>query len=249
VGQIRRSFDEARSQFLLWERVNPQDPLGHAWESASYLFEILYQQGVLTSAFFLDNKRFLSGAEGNPNPAFERAFLTATETALQLASKRLEANPADADSLFALTITAGMLADYASLIERHQLQSLGFIRESESYARRLLAVKPDSADAYVALGAANYIIGSLPGYKRVLLRVGGIRGDRQAGMIQLEMAATQGDYLKPFAKILLALAALREGEITLARTQLEQLASEFPHNPLFEHELALLGPTAGTAAR
>ena len=242
-------FEEARSQFLVWERANPQDPLGHAWEGASYLFEILYQQGVLTSGFFLDNKRFLNGAEEEPNRAFGTAFLTATKTAQELARKRLEANPGDADALFALTITTGMLADYASLVEKHQLQSLSFIRESESYAQRLLAVKPDSGDAYLALGAANYIIGSLPGYKRLFLRLGGIRGDRQLGMTQLEIAATQGDYLKPFAKILLALAALRERQIGLARTQLEQLAFEFPHNPLFAHELALLAGSAGSPGR
>src|SRR5262245_7807383 len=38
-------FQEARSRFLVWEKVNPEDPLGHAWEAASYLFEEFYQQG------------------------------------------------------------------------------------------------------------------------------------------------------------------------------------------------------------
>lgn len=243
-------FEEARSHFLVWERANPQDPLGHAWEGASYLFEILYQQGVLTSRFFLDNNRFLNGgAQGEPNRAFAAAFSRSIQTAQELARQRLKANPADAEALFALTISSGMLADYTSLVEQHQLQSLRFIRESEKYARRLLAVKPDSGDAYLALGAANYIIGSLPGYKRLFLRLGGIRGDRQLGIRQLKLAATQGDYLKPFAKILLALVDLREGQIGPARTLLEQLAFEFPHNPLFARELALLARPAGGSVR
>ncbi|HEX5413533.1 MAG TPA: hypothetical protein VFZ27_16895 [Terriglobia bacterium] len=238
-------FEEARSHFLVWEKANPQDPLGHAWEGASYLFEILYQQGVLTSRFFLDNNQFLNGAQGEPNRAFATAFSIATRTAQELARQRLKANPADAEALFALTITTGMLADYSSLIEKRQFQSLRFVRESEKYARRLLAVKPDSGDAYLALGAANYIIGSLPGYKRLFLRLGGIRGDRQLGMKQLQVAATQGEYLKPFAKILLALIDLREGQLGPARTLLEQLAFEFPHNPLFARELAVLARRAG----
>jgi hypothetical protein len=121
------------------------------------------------------------------------------------------------------------------------------MRESESYGQRLLAVKPDSGDAYPSLGAANYMIGSLPGYKRVFLRLGGIRGDRQVGMRQLELAGTEGDYLNPFAKFLLALAALREREIGLVRSELEQLTSEFPDNPLFPHELSLLTRTGATA--
>ena len=132
-----------------------------------------------------------------------------------------------------------MRADYASLIDKRPFESLKRIRESEGYARSLLAVKPDAADAYLALGAGNYIIGSLPAHKRFFLRLGGIQGDREVGLKQLEIAATQGDYLRPFAKILLALAALRERQLGLARVQLEELAAEFPQNPLFARELAM----------
>jgi hypothetical protein len=39
---------------------------------------------------------------------------------------------------------------------------------------------------------------------------------------------------------MLALAALREHKIMLARTQLAQLVAEFPQNPLFALELAKL---------
>jgi len=233
-------FQEARWQFLQWEKINPQDPLGHAWEGASYLFEEFYRQGVLTSQFFLDDKRFSEGVQGPPNSESRAAFLAACATAEQLAKVRLAKNPQDPDALLALTVTAGMLADYATLIDKHPLESLRRIRQSETYARSLLEVKPDSADAYLALGAANYIVGSLPLHKRLLLRLGGIQGDRELGMQQLARTAAQGNYLRPFAKILLALAALREKQPDLARTELRQLAAEFPQNPLFARELSLL---------
>jgi hypothetical protein len=234
------NFQEARRQFLQWEKVNPQDPLAHAWEGASYLFEEFYRQGVLTSQFFLDDKRFSAGVEGQPNSESRAAFLAACATAEKLAMTRLGKNPQDPDALLALTVTAGMLADYASLIDKHPLESLRRIRESEIYAKRLLEVKPDSADAYLALGAANYIVGSLPLHKRLLLRLGGIQGDRELGMKQLATTAAQGNYLRPFAKILLALAALREKQPDLARTELRELTAEFPQNPLFVRELSLL---------
>ena len=241
-------FQEARWQFLQWEKVNPQDPLGHAWEAASYLFEEFYRQGVLTSQFFLDDKKFLEGVEGPPDSEARDRFLAACATAKELGKMRLAKNPQDADALLALTVAAGMLADYASIIDKHPLESLRRIRESETYAEQLLAVKPDSADAYLALGAANYIIGSLPFHKRLLLRLGGIRGDREVGMQQLARTAAQGNYLRPFAKILLALAALREKQPDLARTELRQLAAEFPQNPLFVRELSLLNGSAASSA-
>lgn len=230
-------FEEARSRFLDWEKKNPQDPLGHAWEAASYLFEEFYQQGVFSSQFFLDDRRLSGGVDSKPNGASRTAFLTACEAAERLATERLATDPRDADALLALTVTAGMRADYASLIDKRPFESLKRIRESEAYAKRLLAVKPDAADAYLALGAGNYIIGSLPTHKRFFLWLTGIQGDRETGMKQLETAATHGDYLRPFAKILLALAALRERQPGLARAQLEDLATEFPRNPLFARAL------------
>ncbi len=236
-------FEEARAQFQAWESANPDDPSGHAFEAASYLFEEFYRQGVFTSEFFLDDDRLLRGISGQPDEARRARFLAAVQTAQGLAERRLTQNPKDKEALFTLTISTGMMADYASLLDKDQLESLSFVRKSESYARELVASNPDSADAYLALGAANYIIGSLPFHKRALLWLGGIRGDKQLGIEQLSLAAAQGDYLRPFAKILLALIDLRERQPLKARAQLTELVAEFPHNPSFARELALLNHT------
>ena len=133
-----------------------------------------------------------------------------------------------------------MQADYASLIDKQQVESLGMIRDADKFAQRLLAVNPDAADAYLTLGAANYIIGSLPALKRFFLRFKGVSGDRRGGIKQLEIAAARGRYLRPFAKIILALAALREKNTVLARAQLQELVAAFPENPIFVRELAKL---------
>ena len=98
-------------------------------------------------------------------------------------------------------------------------------------------IAPDAADAYLGLGTANYIIGSLPGIKRFFLGFAGIHGDKKVGIQQLEIAADRGRYLRPFAKILLAMAALREKKPEVARAQLSELVAEFPENPLFASEL------------
>jgi hypothetical protein len=88
------------------------------------------------------------------------------------------------------------------------------------------------------LGTANYFIGSLPGPKKFFLSLVGIHGDKKAGIQQIEIAADRGHYLRPFAKILLALAALREEKTEVARAQLIELVAEFPQNPLFASEPA-----------
>ena len=230
-------FAHARAQFFAWEEAHPEDPLGSAAEAASYLFEEFYAQGVLTAEFFLDNKRFLGGITGRPDDMRRAAFMAANGRAQRLAQARLKASAKDADALLALTISLGMQADYLSIIEKKQLEGLRFVKEAEARAKDLLALDSNAGDAYLAIGAANYIIGSLPGYKRFFLWFGGIHGDKAGGMQQLQAAAMRGHYLRPCAKMMLALAALREKQPDLARSLLIELTAEFPQNPLFTREL------------
>jgi tetratricopeptide (TPR) repeat protein len=233
-------FEEARTHFQVWQKSHPADPLASASEAASYLFEECNRQGVLTSNFFLDDKRFLGKVPLKPDPTLHAAFFAADQQAQDLALLQLKTNPEDPNALFAMTLSLGMQANYASLIDKHQLESLKKVREADVYAKQLLAVAPDAADAYLGLGMANYFIGSLPGTKKFFLGFAGIHGDKQAGIDQLQIAAEHGHYLRPFAKILLALAALREKKPDVARTQLQELVAEFPENPVFARELATL---------
>jgi hypothetical protein len=231
---------KAYAQFEAWQKLHPEDPLGSAAEAAAYLFEESYRQGVLTSDFFLDDKRFLGKVPFKPDSDLRAAFFAADKKAQDLAELQLKTDPDDPNALFAMTLSLGMEADYAALIDKHQLESLKMIRDADKYAKRLLAIAPEGADAYLTLGTANYIIGSLPGIKRFFLGFAGVRGDKKAGIKQLEIAAASGHYLRPFAKIMLALAALREKKPAVARIQLNELVAEFPENTLFASELAKL---------
>ena len=224
-------FEEARTHFEAWQKSHPEDPLGSASEAAAYLFEECYRQGVLTSNFFLDNKRFLGKIPLKPDPELRAAFFAEDEQAQNLAQLRLKTDPDDANALFAVTLSLGMQANYASLIDKRQLDSLKKVREADKYSKRLLAVAPDAADAYLGLGMANYFIGSLPGTKKFFLGFAGIHGDKKTGIQQLEIAADHGHYLRPFAKILLALAALRESKTEVARAQLKRARREIPREP------------------
>jgi len=57
---------------------------------------------------------------------------------------------------------------------------------------------------------------------------------------QLQIVAEKGRYLAPFARLLLAVAALRDKDVQTAKTLLAGLATEFPQNRLYEKELARL---------
>lgn len=233
-------FDGARGEIAAYRRARPEDPLGAAAEAASYLFEEFDRKGVLTSEFFLDDERLLGGVAGALDSERNARFVSANRRARALAEARLKRAPSDAAALFALTLADGMEGDFEALIRKRQLTALRWIRRAEKTAINLLAVQPDAFDAYMAIGAANYIIGCLPIYKRMFLWFGGVRGDRRRGMDQLALTAEKGRYLRPLAKALLALAARREHQPDRARILLESLSREFPHNRVFARELALL---------
>ncbi len=231
-------FPEARKVFTSWESRNPDEPFGEIAIAASYLFEELDRQGVLTSNFFLDEKKFLRGIDGIPDSERMRHFQEALAKARQLAHDRLHGNPKDNEGLFALTLAAGMESDALSILEKKHLEGLKRMKEANKYAQQLLAQRPDAADVYIAPGIANYIVGSLNSGSRFALWFGGIHGNRRLGMAQLAKTAEQGRYLQPFAKIVLALAARRENQIRLAQRLLRELKEQYPNSVLFASEYA-----------
>src|SRR5262249_43340590 len=94
--------------------------------------------------------------------------------------------------------------------------------------------------AYLATGIGKYIIGSMAAPVRWFLRMGGFSADKKVGLDELKLTAEKGQYFGPFARILLAIAYVRDKDKSKAREVLSGLRDEFPHNPLFAREIARL---------
>jgi hypothetical protein len=231
-------FPEAREAFANWVSRNPKEPFGEVAVAASYLFEELYRQNVLTSDFFLNEKKFLNGIEGKPDPERMRHFREALAETQQLARNRQKTSPNDSEALLALTLAAGMESDALAILDKKHLESLKRMKEANKYAKQLLAQHPEAADAYIAPGIANYVIGSQSAGARFALWFGGIHGDKKLGMEQVAKTTKNGRYLRPFAKIILALAARREHQTVLAQRLLRELKEQYPDNKLFALEYA-----------
>jgi hypothetical protein len=233
-----QKFPEARAIFVEWAAKHPTEPFGQVSIAASYLFEEFYRQQVLTSDYFLDDKRFLGGITGTPDPGRIKGFEDASANARALAAQRLKVNKRDPEGLYAMTLSAGMQADADSMLLKKHYDGLKHLKEANNNAELLLAEHPDAYDIYVAPGIAYYVIGSLSGSARFFLWFGGIHGDKALGMAKVEKTADNGNYLKPFAMILLALSARREKKNDLAIKNLKELTEEFPGNAVYETEYA-----------
>jgi hypothetical protein len=233
-----QKYPEAREKFSGWTSAHPEDPFGFVATAASYLFEEFYRQSVLTSDFFLDDKKFLRGIEGKPDQERVKHFDMELAQARKLADARLSKDKNDAAGLFALTMAAGMESNADSILEKKHIDGLKRMKEANEHAKLLLEQRPDANDAWVAPGSADYIIGCLSGGTRMVLWFGGIHGDKKLGMELVQKTAEKGRYLEPFAKVLLALAARREKQDALALKLLHELTEEYPDSPLFAAEYA-----------
>ena len=114
----QQKFAEARESFAGWASRNPEQPFGEVAVAASYLFEELSRQGVLTSDFFLNEKKFLHGIDGNPDPERMSHFRDALARTRQLAGQRQKTHPYDGEALLALTLAAGMESDAESILQK-----------------------------------------------------------------------------------------------------------------------------------
>jgi hypothetical protein len=233
-------FAAARLEIATWQTQHLQDPLGPAAEAASHLFSEFERLQVLQAEFFETDDKFRARRKLKPDPTIKQAFDAALARAEDLSQRRLAQDPRDRLGLFAMVLANGMRADYAALIEKRDFAALGYTRKASQWAEKLLAVAPDYYDAYLATGLGKYIVGTKPAPVRWLLRLGGIKGDRKEGMRELQLTAERGRYLAPFARLLLAIGHLREGDRSQARQLLAQLRDDFPHNPLFAREAARL---------
>jgi hypothetical protein len=236
-------FDEAHRQLAHWQETHRDDSLGPASEAAAYLFSELTRLGSLEATLFVDDNRFKNRKRLDPDPQVKTSFNERIDQADRLADSALQKSNADARALFVKTLTHGLRADYVALIDGRGVKALSYTKAGRIYAEKLLAVDPQAFDAYLGPGVENYLLSLKPIALRLLLRLTGSQVDREAGLEKLQKTALQGYYLEPFAKLLLAVAALRDGHPEKAREILAELHQRFPDNELYTLELSRLATT------
>jgi hypothetical protein len=240
AGLYNLDFEGAEKDFAAWEQEHPDDPIGPVSEAAGLLFSEFNRLGVLEAQFYENDKAFFGRPRLAPDPALRANFQADIDRAETLARARLAKDSNDRDGLFALTLCAGLQADYAALIEKKNLASLRFTKEASTSGRQLLAVCHDCYDALLATGFSKYIIGSMSAPVRWVLSLDGLPADKHGGIADLQITAERGHYLAPFARILLSIAYVREKDRTRALELLNALHDEFPGNTLFPREISRL---------
>jgi hypothetical protein len=232
-------FADAHASFREWERLHPADPMGPVSDAAAYLFAEFDRLHILESEFFThDNSFFQKQNSLVADPNAKQHFQAALDRAGHLIETAKAASPAAAENNdLANLLRIGLHSDYLALIEKRNMAALSEIKQSRALSDSLLARHPDCYDAHLAAGLENYMLSLKPAAIRFMARLGGAQTDKQTGLARLRITAQKGHYLLPYARLLLAVAALRDQDTTTARTNLQWLATEFPNNRLYREEL------------
>jgi hypothetical protein len=234
------NFAAAHKTFECWQQLHPEDPLGPAANAAAYLFGEFERMHILELDLFTETKKLEALDKLSPDPSIKASFDGELAKADGLTKKILADDSKDRDALFAKMLTDGLRGDYAALVQRQKSAGLSYLKSSRSTAEKLIAIDPTYSDAYLALGIENYVLGMKSAPTRFMLRLTGAQTNKDKGIANLKITADKGRYLAPYARLLLAIAALRDQDNTTAIKLLGGLAHDFPQNHLYQTELARL---------
>jgi hypothetical protein len=240
-------FPAAHKTFAEAARQRPGDPMVPVSDAAAYLFGEFDRLHILETELFVNDSAYENRAKAAPDPVAKQAFDSAMQRGDTLADAALARNANDSNALFAKVMIFGLNGDYAALIEKRDLKGLSYVKQGRELAEKLLAIDPTCYDAYIAVGVENYLLSLKPAPVRWFLHLTGAQTDKDIGLEKLRITAVKGHYLLPYARLLLAVAALRDHQTEQARSLLEGLAREFPHNRLYVSELAKLKLPAASA--
>jgi len=230
-------FPAAHGAFAEYEQANPGDAMAPVSDAVAYLFTEFDRLNILRSEYWLNDKSFFVIGKPVGDPVLKKRFEDALARGRQSAAATLKSSPDEASALLANTMVLGLHADYLALIDKKNLQALSEMKQSRNLADKLLALHPDVYDAYIAPGIENYLLSLKPPPIRWILRLAGAETDREAGLRKMRMTAEKGHYFLPYARLLLAIADLRDNNLVDAKEKLTWLAAEYPENRIFRDEL------------
>jgi hypothetical protein len=233
-----RNYEGGRADFRTWMTAYPEDPFGPASDAAALLFMEFDRLNIVEIQLFNEPNPTVDRQLPPRNPNLRADFDQRMQQAEKLADAILAKSPKDAHALFTKMFIYGLRADYAEMLDKSDFKALQFSKKGAAYSEQALQADPQLYDAHIATGFENYMLSLKPMPVRFVVRLMGGQTDKAKGISELRITAEHGRYLANFAKLLLAVAVLREGNKDEARQLLGELARDFPQNPLYAHQLS-----------
>jgi tetratricopeptide (TPR) repeat protein len=238
-------YDASVANFERALQEKPSDPERYNHLAQAILYREMFKAGALESELVTGNNPFLRRERMHPPPEVEKRFMDSLAKAMELAQAEIDADPKSVHGLYAMGVAHGLRGNWNFLVRKAYLDSLRDLTASRKLCGRVLEIDPQFTDAKLVEGVHDYVVGSLPGYMRMLGFLGGIRGDKKKGIEELREVAAKGRTNAVDAQILLGVVYRREKRPQEAIPLLDNLVRRFPRNYLFLFELSQMWADQG----
>jgi tetratricopeptide (TPR) repeat protein len=215
--------------------------------AAMLWLDVIFQRGTVTIDHYVGG---LGGPVRNlpkPPPAVDTEFKQTIQRAIDLAAKRVEANPKDVQARFDLGSAYGLQASYIASVEGSMTSAFMSARHAYNAQEEVLNRDPKRSAAGVIVGTYRYLVSGLALPSRMFAYMVGFGGGKEEGIGLLETAARDPGSLVE-ARTALALIYSREGRHADAYRVLGELVAAYPRNRLFVLEQGSAAIRAGKHA-
>jgi tetratricopeptide (TPR) repeat protein len=228
-------FNTAQHGYETLTREHPENPDYWNGLASAIWLKITFDQQKLNLESFSGRSLGTRESKDTVNPADEQRLRDTIESAIQKADARLSKNPNDVRALYAKGISNGTLASFEAMAKRSYVSAHSKARVAHDLHEQVLKLDPTFEDAYLAIGAYDYVVGVIPGFVRFLLSPFGVRSaGKDVGIEELETAAAKGKFATTDAKMILIVVYTREKRYEDALKILQGLHAKYPRNFLVE---------------
>ncbi|NOT60068.1 MAG: hypothetical protein HOP19_07570 [Acidobacteria bacterium] len=243
-------YATARTKFEAIQKQLPQHPAGDLYVAIATWLESLYRQRRLQTNLYGEDSNFYAGAdqkdektEGDAvDPVVDKAFRERIQSAKLKALTLVNKDKKDPYALYFLGAVHAITASYEATTARKFFAAMRNGSRAVDLHQKALDLKPDLYDANLSIGTYHYILGKLPWGLKALAAIGGMRGNKQKGLAEIQTVIDKGANADDARVVLLAIYQVeKRPEDALA--VLSTLADKYPHNSLFrlEHANSLVG--------
>lgn len=225
----------------------PDESSAHRALAAMLWLDVIFRRGTVTVDHYVGGLGGSPRTLPKPSPAVDSEFKQTVQRAIDLASKRVEANPNDVQARFDLGSAYGLQASYMASVEGSMTSAFMSARNAYNAQEEVLNRDPKRTAAGVVVGTYRYLVSGLALPSRMFAYIAGFGGGKEEGIRLLETAARdQGTLVE--ARTALVLIYSREGRHADAYRLLGELVAAYPRNRLFVLEQGSAAIRAGKHA-
>ena len=228
-------YEGARQRFKKMIDIAPNHPAGAQCYASSLWLQQLNEAWELKSTLY-SSEAYASGKAKVDRRRAEE-FRSWIRRAKLLSEARLRQNPRDVEARYFLGAAEGLEAAFTGGVERKFMAALRSGSSAVDHHREVLKLSPQFRDAELTIGLQNYIVGSLPLPAKMIAGTMGVRGSKKRGLAALERVASEGQWARDVARVLLIDLYKREKRWNDALKLARELSEKYPRNYLFKLQM------------